>query len=364
MMSEFAFQVAGLRKAFGSKVVLDDLSFSVKTNDFSVIWGKPGNGKSVLVRAIMGLERIDAGQVIVRGQDVTDMNAGSRDIGYVPQSFALFPHFSVRENIEYPMSLIKSSKAEKAVAVDRVAMLLRIEDLLDKKPTELSGGQKQRVAIARGLVKSTDVYLLDDPLVGLDFKLRERLIDDLRRTQEELKVAFIYVTSDPLEALSLAKTVLVLSKGKIVQQGELTEVYDSPQTIQSMNALGFPEPNFIPGTLSNGSFTSDIFTATVTAQDVTAEAIAGIRPEGIVIGDNAKGIALDATVVLVENLGSENVIYLNVQERMLVTVISRTDEENLGLTEGAKIKISILPHAIQLFHADTEVKIGEGKRHE
>ena len=363
-MSELAFQVSGLHKAYGSKVVLDDLSFSVNTNDFSVIWGKPGNGKSVLVRAIMGLERIDAGQVIVRGQDVTEMNAGSRDIGYVPQSFALFPHFSVRENIEYPMDLIKASKAEKALAVDRVAELLRIEDLLHKKPTELSGGQKQRIAIARGLVKSTDVYLLDDPLVGLDFKLRERLIDDLRRTQEELKVAFIYVTSDPLEALSLAKTVLVLSKGKIVQQGGLTDVYDNPRTVQSMSALGFPEPNFIPGALSSGTFTSDMFSAPVAVQDNVSEAIAGIRPEGIVIGDNAKGIALRAKVVLVENLGSENVIYLNVKEQMLVTVISRTDEENVVLTEGAKIKISILPQAIQLFRADTEVKIEGGQRHE
>ncbi|MCX6451230.1 MAG: ABC transporter ATP-binding protein [Actinobacteria bacterium] len=363
-MSELAFKVSGLSKSYGSKVVLDDLSFSVNINDFSVIWGKPGNGKSVLVRSIMGLERIDAGEVIVRGEDVTNKNAGSRNIGYIPQSFALFPHYSVRENIEYPLNLIKASDADKEKAVNRVAELLRIEDLLHKKPTELSGGQKQRIAIARGLVITTDVYLLDDPLVGLDFKLRERLIDDLRRTQEELKVAFIYVTSDPLEALSLAKTVLVLSKGKIVQQGSLTDVYDNPQTVQSMSALGFPEPNFVPGKISNGTFTSDIFSAQVNAPDGISDAIAGIRPEGLVIGENAKAITLEATVALVENLGSENVIYLKVKDRMLVTVISRTDEENLKIVEEAKIKISILPHAIQLFRADSEVKIGEGKHHE
>ncbi|MFZ9702532.1 MAG: ABC transporter ATP-binding protein, partial [Candidatus Nanopelagicales bacterium] len=184
-MAQLALDVKGLSKSYGNKVVLDNLSFTAAMNDFSVVCGKPGNGKSVLVRTIMGLETVDAGSIIVRGKDVAQVSAGERNIGYVPQSFALYPHYSVKENIEYPLVLSKASEAEKKEAVERVSELLRIKDLLHKKPDQLSGGQKQRVAIARGLAKSTDVYVLDDPLVGLDFKLRERLIDDLRKTQEE-----------------------------------------------------------------------------------------------------------------------------------------------------------------------------------
>jgi len=148
-MAQLALDVKGLSKSYGSKVVLDNLSFTASMNDFSVICGKPGNGKSVLVRTIMGLETVDAGSIVVRGKDVAQVSAGERNIGYVPQSFALYPHYSVQENIEYPLTLSKSSDAEKKEAVERVSELLRIKDLLQKKPDQLSGGQKQRVAIAR-----------------------------------------------------------------------------------------------------------------------------------------------------------------------------------------------------------------------
>ena len=254
-----SLQVEGLSKSFGEKSVLTDLSFTIQENDFAVICGKPGNGKSVLVRSIMGLETIDVGQITARNQDVTYEDPGSRNIGYIPQAFALFPHFSVRENIEYPLDLIKASKQVKDDAVTRVSELLKITDLLDKKPNQLSGGQKQRVAIARGLAKETDVYLLDDPLIGLDFKLRERLIDDLRLTHEKLGVTFLYVTSDPLETLQLAKKVLILAEGKIVQQGLLADVYDKPLHLASLTTLGFPEANVIPGSLHDSTFESTIF---------------------------------------------------------------------------------------------------------
>jgi ABC-type sugar transport system ATPase subunit len=362
-MSNSALEVKGLSKSYGDKSVLKDLSFTAALNDFSVICGKPGNGKSVLVRTIMGLEDVDAGQIIVRGQDVTEADSGSRNIGYIPQSFALYPHFSVRENIEYPLDLIKASKETKAEAVDRVSALLKIGDLLEKKPVQLSGGQKQRVAIARGLSKATDVYVLDDPLVGLDFKLRERLIEDLRLTQEQLKVAFLYITSDPLEALQLAKTVLILADGKIVQQGPLADVYDAPSSLPSMTTLGFPEANVVPGKIQGSNFTSEIFEAIVDVSGKSTAAIAGIRPEGILIGKHPGTIAVSATLTLLENLGSEFAAYLDVKGSQFVTVVSRTDIEGIKLLESKNLTISIKPEAITLFDSASNKKIGTGVAH-
>jgi ABC-type sugar transport system ATPase subunit len=360
-MSQLALNVTGLSKSYGNKVVLDNLSFTAAMNDFSVICGKPGNGKSVLVRTIMGLEPVDSGSIIVRGQDVAKVSAGERNIGYVPQSFALYPHYSVQENIEYPLVLSKASDVTKKESVERVAELLRIKDLLGKKPEQLSGGQKQRVAIARGLAKATDVYVLDDPLVGLDFKLRERLIDDLRKTQEELKVSFVYMTSDPLEALSLAKTVLILAQGKIVQQDSLDVVYDSPNSIASMNSLGFPEANVLPAELSGTTVKTILGNVKVKTESTASKIVAGIRPEGFVVGKDAN--SFNCKVSLMENLGSEFAVYFTVNNTDLVTVVSRTDSQALAKLQASSVDISIKPEAVVLFDAISGKRIGQGVSH-
>jgi ABC-type sugar transport system ATPase subunit len=202
-----------LAKRYGQTTILNDVTLTVEPSDFAVIYGTPSSGKSVLVRLLTGLERPDGGQILLRGQDVTNASAGARNIGYVPQSFALYPHLSVYKNIAYPLTLSRTPKAQVEPAVQRVATLLGIAELLQRKPDQLSGGQKQRVAIARGLVKNTEVFILDDPLVGLDFKLRERLIDDLKQTQQTLGVTFIYTTSDAVETLMLARSIAVLHGG-------------------------------------------------------------------------------------------------------------------------------------------------------
>ena len=360
-MAQLALDVKGLSKSYGSKVVLDNLSFTAAMNDFSVICGKPGNGKSVLVRTIMGLETVDTGSIIVRGKDVAQVSAGERNIGYVPQSFALYPHYSVQENIEYPLTLSKASQNEKKEAVERVSELLRIKDLLQKRPDQLSGGQKQRVAIARGLAKSTDVYVLDDPLVGLDFKLRERLIDDLRKTQEELKVSFVYLTSDPLEALSLARTVMILADGKIVQQDSLDVVYDLPNSIASLNSLGFPEANIVSGELSGSTFTSVLGQIKVKMDSNVSNVVAGIRPEGFEIASGSG--SFDARVSLLENLGSEFAVYLNVKNSNLVTVVSRTDNDALAKLKSKSVSLTYKADAVVLFDANTGKRVGQGVSH-
>jgi len=360
-MTDLALKVSGLSKSYGNKVVLDNLSFTALMNDFSVICGKPGNGKSVLVRTIMGLEPVDAGQIIVRGQDVAKASAGDRNIGYVPQSFALYPHFSVQENIEYPLVLSKASAATRKESLERVSELLRIKDLLGKKPEQLSGGQKQRVAIARGLAKATDVYVLDDPLVGLDFKLRERLIDDLRKTQEELKVSFVYMTSDPLEALSLAKTIMILAHGQIVQQDSLDVVYDSPNSIASMNSLGFPEANILKAELAGSTLSTILGKIKVQTGSTASSIVAGIRPEGFIVGKDANSFS--CKVSLMENLGSEFAVYFTVNDIDLVTVVSRTDTQALSKLQAASVDISVKPEAVVLFDANSGKRIGQGVSH-
>ena len=194
----------------------------------------------------MGLEEPDGGDIILRGDNVRHMPPKVRNIGYVPQDFALIPHKTIFENIAYPLRLIKKSTLEIKPVVQRAASMLSIEELLDKLPTQLSGGQKQRVAVARGIVKETDIYLFDDPLAGLDFKLRERLIDDLRRLQEEIAACFIYATSDPIESLTLAASIAVLHEGQLRNRGAPVHLFRSPSPFHH-RYMGFPRANLFDG---------------------------------------------------------------------------------------------------------------------
>ncbi len=240
----------GVSKKYSDLLILEDINLSVRQDDFMVIYGMPSSGKTVLLRLLMGLEEPDAGDIILRGENVRHMPPKIRNIGYVPQDFALIPHKTIFENIAYPLRLMKKSTREIKPVVQRAASMLSIEELLDKLPTQLSGGQKQRVAVARGIVKETDIYLFDDPLAGLDFKLRERLIDDLRRLQDEIAACFIYATSDPIESLTLAASIAVLHERTIAEIGDPQSIYLNPRHLSTMDILGFPRANLFDGHLT------------------------------------------------------------------------------------------------------------------
>lgn len=322
-----------LSKRYGQTTVLRDVTLAVEPGDFTVIYGTPSSGKSVLVRVLTGLEQPDGGQMLLRGQDVTNASAGQRNIGYVPQSFALYPHISVFKNIAYPLNLSGTSKAEIKPAVERVADLLGIADLLERKPDQLSGGQKQRVAIARGLVKDTEVFILDDPLVGLDFKLRERLIDDLKQTQKTLGVTFIYTTSDAVETLMLAQTIAVLHEGRIVEQGDPLQLYTAPQRAETMRYVGFPQANFVTGSVvqnGNGPMVeTPLFTMPTNGSLPVGQTISvGIRPEHINLAADAPSDTISgrAKVLLREDLGGEEIVYLDINDQQLTTVVRSDDE--------------------------------------
>jgi ABC-type sugar transport system ATPase subunit len=365
-------EIRNLQKRYGKEEILRGVDLTVSPGDFMVVYGMPSSGKSVLVRLLTGLEKPDQGQILFRGQDATHLSPGERNIGYVPQSFALYPHFSVRDNIAYPLDLAKVPKKESAPEVERASTLLGIQDLLDRRPDQLSGGQKQRVAIARGLVKRTNIFILDDPLVGLDFKLRERLIDDLKETQELLGVTFIYTTSDAVESLMLGSTIAMMSEGRIVEVGSPEQIYAQPTRAESMRYLGFPQSNFIEGTLHPAPGQGDgmavrtaLFDLPMTLRQgrtmppAGASVLVGVRPENLRLGPAKPDmVRLPAQVLLSEDLGGEEIVYLLAQGMQLATVVRSNETTQADTTIDAQVTISIDPHDLKIF-ADNE-RIGQG----
>lgn len=343
-----------ISKAFGDNAVLDDLNFAVDEGEFSVVFGQSLSGKSVLLRILLGLDHPDRGTVLLRGVDAADTKPGARKIGYVPQSFALFPNKNVWDNIAYTLTVQHDSKEATTEAVERVAGLLDISELLDRMPDQLSGGQKQRVAIARGLALKSDLYVLDDPLVGLDFKLREKLIDDLRETREALGATFLYATADATEALGLASKVGVLADGIIQEYGPPIEVYRTPERFATMSSLCFPPSNQLPVQANEGQIETPwgSVPATINGSANGADAISAlVRPErvGLRSVPNGDSIQGEATVMLREDLGAEEIVYLE-SEGHRITALVRADSADLGeLTLGAKVQFTIPADAIVLF---------------
>lgn len=333
MVENVILRVENVRKSFKRNEVLRGVSFELRENEFVVLYGLPGSGKSVLFRSIMGLESVDDGLIEIRGRDALPMLPGERNIGYVPQSFALFPDRSVHDNIGYPLTFLDMGRDEIAEAVESIAKMLQIQDHLQKLPSQLSGGQKQRVAIARGLVKKNNFYVLDDPLAGLDFKLREQLVDDLRSLQDQIGATFLYATSDPMESLSLAKRIIAVHGGQIVDDQDPHSIYAAPRHRFSAERMSFPISNSIPGTIQRRGDevrcdVSGLATLTlppgvnvVDGQDV----VAVFKPEDIeLVSDESSvdvpTIRFDAEIQLREDLGGEQIVYLAVGDLELRSV--------------------------------------------
>jgi len=358
----------GVAKKYDNQPVLEDIRLTVKPDDFLVIYGLPSSGKSVLLRLLMGLEEPDAGDIILRGQNVRRMPPKFRNIGYVPQDFALIPHKTIFENIAYPLRLMRKPSDEIAPIVQRAASMLDIEDLLGKLPTQLSGGQKQRVAVARGIVKETDIYLFDDPLAGLDFKLREKLIDDLRLLQEELDACFIYATSDPIESLTLAANIAILHEKTICEVGDPLSVYFNPNHLATIDILGFPRTNLLEGRLHKKDeavwcrtnflefpIVMDDAAATLESpRDVTV----AVRPESIQKAFEENDKCLTASIYLREDLGAEEIIYLNIEDESVTTV--NPSSQNGQYDVGDQIRISIDTASLFIFEKETGARIGKG----
>lgn len=365
-MSDIVFEA--VEKSYAGRRALDAVQLVVPDRSLTVLCGPPGSGKSVLLRLLVGLEAPDRGRILMGGTDITDFGPAARRVGYVPQSFALFPQMSVFENIAFPLRMQRSRPQETQRRVAQAAEVLRIGELLAKTPSQLSGGQKQRVAIARGMLKDASVFVLDDPLVGLDFKLREALMDDLKDMRATLGATFLYATSDSLEALTMAERLAVIDQGRIVEEAEVDQLYYQPAQLRSAILIGFPRCNAIPGRLSAGRCRNAIAEIGLVATSLDAapeEVTITIRPEQVAYAPDRQShdaisgvICGTGRITLVENLGAESVIYFEAGDTLLVSVPETGRVAHLDV--GDDYPFAIHPAAMIVFDTRTGQRIGAG----
>jgi ABC-type sugar transport system ATPase subunit len=352
-------QFKDVKKSYRKNEVFKGLTLDVMQDDFLVLFGLPGSGRSVLFRLLMGLEKPDSGSILLRGRDVSEIEPGRRNIGYIPQSFALFPHMSVYDNIAYPLKLAKTNREKIKTEVERVAEQLQITELLPRMPDQTSGGQKQRIAIARGIVQDTDLFLFDDPLAGLDFKLREQLVDDLKILQEKMHITIMYSTSDALESLSLASTIAVLHNGTVIENGAPEDVYLNPRNADSMKLLGFPEANFIDGEFlrqdGNTLLRTPLFT--IKAREHFGKVLVGWRPESVLWEKPGEPcVELEGKVLLAEDLGSEEIVYLGIADK-IITMMRFHFGEVTELPYNTALKVFIREKDIVCFDSSSMIRL-------
>ncbi len=315
-MSEVVLR--GIRKSFGNLEILHGIDLDIKDGEFVVFVGPSGCGKSTLLRAIAGLEDITAGELYIGGKLCNDIPPSKRGIAMVFQSYALYPHMTVAENMAFGLKLAGLDKKQMKEAVDRAAKILRIEPLLQRKPKELSGGQRQRVAIGRAIVRKPEVFLFDEPLSNLDAALRVQMRIEITKLHRDLSSTMIYVTHDQIEAMTLADRIAVLSDGVIEQVGSPLELYHHPCNLFVAGFIGSPKMNFIRGKLtafSQQSATVKLADGSEIVIDVDAgrgsvdsEVTVGIRPEHWLFDTSVN--TLRGEVVAVEHLGEATMLYL------------------------------------------------------
>ena len=308
--------IRGLNKWFGSNHVVKDLSIAVEASEFLVLLGPSGCGKTTALRIIAGLEEADSGEVVLGDTDVTNELPKYRDIAMVFQSYALYPHKTVAENIGFPLKVRGLKPEERAGAVRDAAAQVHMEDLLERYPRQLSGGQRQRVALARAIVRRPSAFLMDEPLSNLDAKLRGYMRAELKHMQHELGVTTVYVTHDQVEAMTLAHRVAILDEGALQQIGTPREVYDNPANLFVAGFMGSPPMNFIRGSIENGRFESGggVNVPVEGAGDAGsaglrdgAAAVMGFRPEDAEVSDPGTGL-FDATVYAAELTGDVTLV--------------------------------------------------------
>ncbi|HEX8046469.1 ABC transporter ATP-binding protein [Rhizobium sp.] len=367
-----SLELRHVNKNYGAYHALRGIDLSVEQGEFIVMVGPSGCGKSTLLKSIAGLETISSGQIMINGRDVSTAEPGDRGIAMVFQSYALYPHMTVAENMGFGLRMAKRPKAEIDAAVARAAKILRITDQLDKRPKQLSGGQRQRVAIGRAITRSPEVFLFDEPLSNLDAALRTQMRVELSGLHAELGATMVYVTHDQVEAMTMASRIVVLNRGIIEQVGSPLELYRNPDNLFVAGFLGAPRMNFFPVTVDQVSGNS----ATVSAPGlapITVELAAGasvqkgttltlgIRPENIAVSETASsGATISGQVRLVEHLGRETILYVDAGELQCVSSESGTGNITVqvghvaGIAADAPISLRIDPREVYLFSANDE----------
>ncbi len=320
--------VSHLVKRYGKKVALDDVSADIEGGSFFCILGEPGAGKTTLLRIIAGLEIPEEGNVFFDGKEVTLVPAQKRDVAMVFQDFALYPHLTVFENIASPLRASRMEENRIRDSIQLVAHFLKIDHLLDRSPLFISGGERQRVAIARALVKKPKIALFDEPLVNLDFKIREDMRAQFKLMQKEFKQTIVFATPDPVDAMSMADQVLVLHEGKVQQLSTVWEAYFRPANLFVATYLGFPPMNVIEGELRTIN-SQTVWQASSLQVEVTDRVggerekertvLLGIRPEHIVLGEEKElKVRWEGEVVLSEVVGSDTIVHVRVDDEVVL----------------------------------------------
>ena len=350
----------GVKKQFGALSVIKGVDLDVKDGEFCVFVGPSGCGKSTLLRMIAGLEEITSGSLAIGGQDMTSIGPSERGVAMVFQSYALYPHMTVEENIGFGLKMTGHSKALIAERTAVAAKMLQLEPLLQRKPGQLSGGQRQRVAIGRAIVRNPEVFLFDEPLSNLDAALRVQMRTELSKLHQDLKATMIYVTHDQVEAMTMADKIVVLSAGKIEQVGSPLELYHRPNNLFVAGFIGSPKMNFLKVQASaadgvavvrlpGGEISVPTHGASVPAGELTF----GLRPEHI--DATGKGdIVIEATVKLAEYLGSETLFFVTLADGSELAV--KAD----GLASekpGQTLRLGINAKACHLFDKDGKAVI-------
>jgi multiple sugar transport system ATP-binding protein len=363
-MAEVTFN--HVKKAYGPVTVIPDLSLGIKDHEFMVLVGPSGCGKSTALRMIAGLEEISGGTVEIGDRVVNDVPPKDRDIAMVFQSYALYPHMTVRENLEFGLKIRKTPKEEMKRLVDDAARTLGITEFLDRKPKQLSGGQRQRVALGRAIVRNPAVFLFDEPLSNLDAKLRVQMRAEISTLQKRLKTTTVYVTHDQIEAMTMGDRIAVMSKGELQQVGTPLEVYDQPANLFVASFIGTPPMNFVPATLADGGKTvvasgfrmpvPQAFQAAAQGRD-GLKLVLGLRPENIREASregSGATVPVRAKVEFVEPLGHEVIVHGRVGEELVVAKVDPHRSPRMG----DDVNLVIETEAAHLFDAATEKRLG------
>ncbi len=326
-------ELAKINKYYSTLHALKDVTLSVADGAFVVFVGPSGCGKSTLLRTIAGLESVSDGTIKIDGKDVTDLEPADRDLSMVFQSYALYPHMSVRANMEFGMKVGGIPPSERNTRIEEAARILQLSELLDRKPGQLSGGQRQRVALARAIIRRPSVFLMDEPLSNLDAKLRGNMRAELKHMQNTLGITTIYVTHDQIEAMTLAHRVAIMKDGILQQLGTPKEVYADPNNLFVAGFMGSPPMNFVEGQIMVAMFEAHYVKLKAPGLSDKDRVTLGVRPEDCNVVPSGKG-QMDADVFTLEMTGDQSLVTFRTGEGNVVVKMPKDFEIEAGARAG------------------------------
>jgi multiple sugar transport system ATP-binding protein len=343
-----SIELKNVHKNWGQFIAVNDFNLTISDNEFLVLLGPSGCGKTTTMRMIAGLEDASAGDILIDGKRVNDLEPKDRDVAMVFQSYGLYPNMNVYENIRFPLKVRKIDQKSHDTRVRRASAMVELDDFLHRKPAELSGGQRQRVALARAIVREPNVFLMDEPLSNLDAKLRVSTRAQIKHLQHELKVTTIYVTHDQIEAMTLADRVVVMNKGLIQQIGTPTEIYNRPANLFVAGFIGNPAMNLIEGQIKEGCFRAEnIKIGGLKLRDGTATL--GFRAEDAAIVSGADKAQINAPTYAMELLGDATMVTVTAGNALVAVKAHKEFRTEIG----SEVAISVPEASCHLFDSQT-----------